>query len=457
MKKTNSMLRIVESEIDAAFESAKVSFTTPIPVLTVVPQAEGSAPLPTVGAPEPYEIEVSAVSESKTSEAPEVTEVTEDTEVTESQVTAAPLALVAAAVLPATSGVPTADTQPGKSLVGRLFALSLITATLAGLTWVGVQVYYVITDGWVAPLHLSPDSDQIQSLRMAHQRHLDELSRIDAEVARLDGEIGAIDSAIARLSALRGNSSEMMKWQAETSRVEAGGLAAASGIMKRQYGLLQGLHARQIELVTRARADLAAGLVDRTAVDREEQARDQLALEMTDLERQIGEASIKRRQTSSALRALRAGTGDGNAPTIGRMPEVAAGDERDARIEVEIERLRAEARGHRALRSAAVASLATQRTLLAEVESRPLHRAMKAATDVAFIPYTQLASVHAGARVLDCTWGVFSCHTVGRVGEILSGEVVTQDPWGEMARGQYAVLVLDDKDAVRERILRVRP
>ena len=40
---------------------------------------------------------------------------------------------------------------------------------------------------------------------------------------------------------------------------------------------------------------------------------------------------------------------------------------------------------------------------------------------------------------------------------VLPGEVVTQDPWGEMARGQYAVLLLDDKDAVRERVLRVRP
>jgi len=52
---------------------------------------------------------------------------------------------------------------------------------------------------------------------------------------------------------------------------------------------------------------------------------------------------------------------------------------------------------------------------------------------------------------------VFACRTVGHVGEVLPGEVVTQDPWGEIARGQYAVLALDDKDAVRERVLRVRP
>jgi len=428
-QQSRSMLRIVDEDIDDAFETAKVSFTTPIPVLDLV-QAEGSAPLSLAEGSGAKAIPVGTVA------------VAIDTIIP---------------VLPATSGVPTEDTVPGKSIVGRIFAFSLVAATLCGLTWLGTQIYHVVTDGWVAPLHLSPDSDQIQSLRMAHQRHLDELSRIDAEVTRLDAETSAIETAITKLSSLRGQSTQMMKWQAETNRVEASGIAAASGIMKKQYGLLQGLHARQIELVTRARADLAAGLIDRSAVDREEQQRDQLALEMTELERTMGEAAIKQRQTTSALQALRAGTGQGPAPSIGRMPEVAAGNERDARIEVEIERLNAEARGNRTLRAAAIASLAQQRSLLAEIEARPLHRAMKAATDVAFIPYNQLKAVKPGSPVLDCIWGVFACHAVGHVGEVLPGEVVTQDPWGEMARGQYAVLVLDDKDAVQERVLRVRP
>lgn len=429
MKTSRSMLRIVDSEIDNAFESAKVSLTTPIPLLGAI-QAEGTRPPPLAEGSGPKPMPIPQIAKAVDTVIP---------------------------ILPATSGVPTEDTVPGKSITGRVFAFTLVAATLGLLGWLGIQIYFVVTDGWVAPLHLSPDSDQVQSLRMAHQRHLDELSRIDAEVARLDSELAAIATAIEKLSSLRGNSAAMMKWQAETNRVEANGIAAATTIMKRQYGLLQGLHARQVELVARARADLAAGLVDRSAVDREEQQRDQLALEMTELERTMGEAAIKQRQTSAALMALRAGTGEGPAPTIGRMPEVAAGDERDARIEVEIERLRAEERGHRALRATAISSLATQRSLLAEVEARPLHRAMKAATDVAFIPYNQLKSVVPGSRVMDCFWGVFACHTVGHVGEVLPGEVVTQDPWGELARGQYAVLELDDKDAVRERVLRVRP
>lgn len=416
MNQSRPILRIVDDDVEVAFSNVVESHSTTIPILKVVKRAQTEPERIVELPPPPAQIPV----------------------------------------LPATSGVPSEDTQPGRSITGRMFAIVLIAGTLAGLGWLGTQIYYVITDGWVAPLHLSPDSDQVQNLRLANQRYVDELSRIDAEVVRLDGEIAAIDTAIAKLSSLRGKATEVIKWQAETSRVDVAGLSATRDVMRRQLALLRGLHERQVGLVTRAKTDLAAGLVDRTTVDREEQQRDQLALEMTELERQMGEARIKQQQTVSALKALRAGTGDGTAPAVGRMPEVAAGDERDVRIEVEIERLNAEARGHRALRAAAVASLARQRALLAELEARPLQRAMKVATDVAFIPYSQLRSVHPGSRVLACTWGVFACEQVGTVGEVLPGEIATQDPWGEMARGQYAVLVMTDKDAVQERVLRVR-
>jgi hypothetical protein len=175
-------------------------------------------------------------------------------------------------------------------------------------------------------------------------------------------------------------------------------------------------------------------------------------VELTDLERQLAEIRVRKAHAKTTLNALDERATAGTS----RMPEVVQGAERDTRIEIEIQRLQAETRGHQAQRAVAIASAANQRALLGELESRPLYRAMKSITDVAFVPYDELTGVTPGAAVLDCTWGVFSCHPVGKITEILPGEVVTQDPWGEMARGQYVVLSLDDKDAVRERILRVR-
>jgi hypothetical protein len=329
----------------------------------------------------------------------------------------------------------------------------MFAATVGGLSWIGVQIYHAISDSWIVPLHLSPDNDGVAQLRLNHQRQMSELARLDAEVARIDGELAAIGEAVTKLDGLRHSSDATLTWQAEQSKVEQKGLATTRALLVEQRDTVQTLRTRQQELLERARVDLHAGLVDRTTVDREQIAVDQLSLELGEIDRQLADVDLRRTHNDAILTGLH-DTGSFSARS--RMPEVAAGDEHTARVEVEITRLEAEARGHRALRAAAVASAANQRTLLAELESRPLYRAMTTATDVAFVPYDQLANVHAGSTVVNCTWGLFHCVDVGTVTEVMPGEVITQDPWGKPARGQYIVLALDDTTAVRERVLRVR-
>jgi hypothetical protein len=48
------------------------------------------------------------------------------------------------------------------------------------------------------------------------------------------------------------------------------------------------------------------------------------------------------------------------------------------------------------------------------------------------------------------------CRPVGTVSEVVPGEVILPDPWGNQTRGQYAVLNLQDRDAARAKTLRVR-
>jgi hypothetical protein len=139
------------------------------------------------------------------------------------------------------------------------------------------------------------------------------------------------------------------------------------------------------------------------------------------------------------------------------MPEIAASQEHAARAELELMRLAAERRNLQALRRVAEQGLREQRELLGELQARPLYRAIKQSVDVAFVPYDQLDGVHPGARVLACVWGLILCEDVGRVTEVLQGEVSTLDPWGEPARGQYAIVDLDAPAAIREKSLRIRP
>ena len=78
------------------------------------------------------------------------------------------------------------------------------------------------------------------------------------------------------------------------------------------------------------------------------------------------------------------------------------------------------------------------------------------AIDLAFVPYAHLEGVRAGDTVYKCRWFLVGCRETGRIKSIFPGEVVTDDPWGSVARGQYVELEMSDRSVVTERTLRVR-
>jgi hypothetical protein len=107
--------------------------------------------------------------------------------------------------------------------------------------------------------------------------------------------------------------------------------------------------------------------------------------------------------------------------------------------------------------------------LVAEVARRkPAARA--AATEdthapaLAFVPYTHVSQIKANATLYECRlFSMFACEPVGRVVELLPGEV--ELPPTEVAnammpaspaRGQYAVMQLTDPRAAEAESLRVR-
>jgi hypothetical protein len=136
---------------------------------------------------------------------------------------------------------------------------------------------------------------------------------------------------------------------------------------------------------------------------------------------------------------------------------VLAHRDQEVRLELEDVELEAERRSRLAQERADHAALAHVDELLSQMKARPVFRAIDGSQNVAFVPYTQMDSVRRGADVYACSvWGVFDCSRVGSVAEVVPGEVAAQDPWGTLARGQYAVLDLSEASAGRARSLRVR-
>lgn len=340
----------------------------------------------------------------------------------------------------------------------RLAGLLVLSGFLALLGSAAVTAVFMMTDAWVAPINLSPDNDAVIQLTLRLNAELAEMARFDAEVVRIEGDLKAVEAAIVRLGELRNTSQKVLSWQARSTSEEEQALSNVVAQLKAQGNLLQKLRKRQEAFTQEARKDLAAGLIDRTELQKQEQALDALRVSLLDNHRLIEEAQLRQKQVAASSVEYRAELSEKATSRIAaeRKPELAASDEHDMRVELELLRLESERRSLQSLQRVATERLAKERKILEDIKTRPLYRAVNESTDVAFVPYSQLEVVEQGARVLSCIWGLFFCRNVGTVSEVLPGEVTMQDPWGAMARGQYALLALSDKDAIKEKTLRVR-
>ena len=344
------------------------------------------------------------------------------------------------------------------TLASRAFALGALGTLIASGVWFISAMVGLFSDSWIAPINLSPDSDAVIQLDLSLTRQRAEMSRVQAEVTRMDEETRAIDTALLRLGALRERGGELYAYGVDISAEERQTLTRAVRDLREQRRVLSELLESQRADVARARQHLAGALIERRQLEAEEQALGRLQLSVLDNARALTEAEARlhrTRMSEDAFRGAREGTSAADAAG-GRLPEIVQREEQTTRLELEIIRLEAERRALAATRRTAEESLASLRAVMEQIESRPLYRATRASMDVAFVPYEQLEGMREGDEIVQCEAGIFMCRVVGHVTEIVAGEVVTQDPWGELARGRYAVLDLSDAEAVRERILRVR-
>lgn len=341
----------------------------------------------------------------------------------------------------------------------RILAFLALSALAAGVAHLAVDGYRALTDAWMAPITLSPDNDAVVQINIRLNEQLVQQAKLKSDVERITADIKGVDDAVIRLEAVQKQGHEALKWAAVSTRQQLVSSSAALRSIDAQQRLLNDMIARQTKLVEQTRKNSQAGLVSAQEYDTALQTLSQLRLGLEENDRQRLETrtqSVQFGQAAAALKNVTEGR-PASAAQQGVLPDVVAGQERDVHVELELIKLQAERRALMAEKALATESLERMDELLKQVRSRPLYRAINSSTDVAFIPYTQMKGVENGADLMACTWAIFNCHTVGRVKEVLPGEVVAQDPWAEIARGQYAILELDDHEAAKEKVLRARP
>jgi hypothetical protein len=219
-----------------------------------------------------------------------------------------------------------------------------------------------------------------------------------------------------------------------------------------QRRLIEERVAQQEQHVRELTRQLESGLVRKADLAREQDVLSQLRVSALQNDREQLASAVHHHSSSLAQRALSAGRGKSVS-----TPEMVQQKEQLIRIELELLKLEAEKTSKTAELRTSREELAKLDGLVQQVKARPVFRAIESSQNVAFVPYTQLEGARPGASVYECTiWGMLGCHKVGSVTQVLPGEVAAQDPWGAVARGQYALLQLHDAAAAKAKVLRIR-
>jgi hypothetical protein len=325
----------------------------------------------------------------------------------------------------------------------------------------GVRLTHrALSDAWIAPLQLSPDNERVVELRIQQTKEKADRARLSAEIAGIDEELRAVDVSLKRMQSLAADYRGALAWSTAAQGKELQDLQRQSSELLSKREMLGDLLREQETVLARADGDRAAGLITAAEFDRQAIGVHQLRVALQDSEIELARVDAARSDATLRGQALTSASSRQNDPNHHApsqlSPDVIKSYDDQVRVELEIARLEAEKHSAQARRSATQTELNDMEQLLHELESRPLFRAMQRDTDMAFVPYEHLRRFSVGDDVYACVWSVFFCRAVGTVTEIVPGEVVTQDPWGELARGQYVVLEMRERSALFERVLRVR-
>lgn len=334
----------------------------------------------------------------------------------------------------------------------RIFAAFALSGLVATVVYAGSQAYRAATDSFVAPAILSPESDIV----LQHKAKLAEIEvergRMIAEADAIDADLAASDKALDRLNTLKNTIQNSLEWTKHVTQHRAASSWTELQSLSRQRAVLKAMADKQGTLAKEADANLKSSLISRADESKERLALDQVQLALLENERARvqSEASL-----NAAYLAQKSLSANGNAGMM-MMPEAVSREEQLVKIELEMAKLESEQRMKRAEKKVVLAKLQKMDELEAQMKGRPLFRATQQSLEVAFVPYTQSDGVTTGSTVYDCTWSIFNCKPVGTVTEMIPGEVILPDPWGNQSRGQYAVLGLSKHESAKSKVLRVR-
>lgn len=334
--------------------------------------------------------------------------------------------------------------------VARVVSLIILCVLAVALFHAGRAGYYLATDVQVAPFMLTPDSDAITGSRLSLAALTTERETAGAHLEVLVEQLQVARDSRERLTTLHAKFAGAVGVSQELTAESERSAQQELQKLQSQRTVIEGALAEQTSYIEDLDRRVESGLAHGSDAVRERAELRRLQLLQLERERDQVAAENRARELSVTRASQR---GASNRLTADQLRL----EEQLLRLELEVRGIEADERGKLAELASVNAQTARLDELIAQLKQRPLYRAIANKQTLAFVPYTQLRGVRAGGSIYQCrVWSVFFCDYVGRIVELLPGEIDGVDPWGTRERGEYAVLDLIESRAITAKTLRVR-
>jgi hypothetical protein len=316
--------------------------------------------------------------------------------------------------------------------------LSLIVVVLVG--YIGTTAFYFLNHTWVTPVALSANDEKVVALQGQLAAQLNERAKLVGDLAESERAIRAEQTF--QMQFARAIKKDLEGRRAALGRVKQ--LATTAAVTRNQIRTTNDDYSASA--AARMEDDYKAKMIDRNAMLAGKFQLAQISSANLSLAERQAEFNQRAAELAAETQSLDAILSDKTASAALSYDVLKiARDYQTSKLAL------AREMGNR---DRLTASLARQDKIIEGLQQSAYLRAVSDNASVALVPYKNLDNVEKGTKLYGCRLNMLFCHEVGKVLDILPGEVEVKHPSRDsVLRGRMIEMQMTDADAAQDEVL----
>jgi tetratricopeptide (TPR) repeat protein len=337
---------------------------------------------------------------------------------------------------------------------------TILTAILVGLgAYIVVNLFYLGNRSWMAPTIISPTDPKVLQLNSEAVHEQAQKDQVAATRRDLYSKLLDAQATLRMEQQFQDQFREAMKADIADRKSELAKFQGAAGQYYQAKGQIDQSNQAYSALSKERMDELQkAHLIDQDGIINGNYQLAQIATTNVSLAERNVELDTKISEIRREIDSLNNAVNESNGGAKGGVFAYSILKEKrdyDQSL-VNAEKAKADSDALSASISAIDETTSRYDDLIGAIQNSPYIKALTHDMNVAFVPYENAKNVHKGDPIYGCKAGILWCKKVGKVGEILDGEVLGKHPLhNQDIRGEFVQMELDDPTWARETVLHV--